>query len=108
VERISGPLQLDGQYSCGSLPAANSTESADLLLFVHARPEPPTSSTAAYASSCQIDQNGRPISGHVGIAADTSTGVFTGSQHQNTLIIAHEVFHAMGFSSSSWVRISVA
>ena len=69
VERVVGPLVLQSQYACGGLPPLDQVVDADLVLMVHARPIAPSSSHAAYASSCQMDQHGRPISGEVGITA---------------------------------------
>jgi hypothetical protein len=66
VESITGDMILDAQYECGDLPALDRAQNTDLVLFVHARPPKPGSTRAAYASSCQIDQHGRPISGEVG------------------------------------------
>jgi hypothetical protein len=63
VENIVGPLVLNAQTSCGNYPPLQSVEAADLVLFVHSRPLEEGSGTTAYASSCQVDQHGRPISG---------------------------------------------
>ena len=63
VENIVGPMVLNAQTSCGNYPPLQSVEAADLVLFVHSRPLEEGSGTTAYASSCQVDQHGRPISG---------------------------------------------
>jgi hypothetical protein len=99
VENIVGPMVLNAQTTCGGYPPLQSVSDADLVLFVHARPFEEGSSTTAYASACQVDQHGRPISGHVGINPSHQTGgVLTGT-FGGVATTVHEIMHAMGFSS---------
>jgi hypothetical protein len=75
--------------------------SADLVLIVHSRPEKPTSTRIAFARQCQVDQNGRPISGEVGIKAHNSSYTFTDAT-AGIYTMVHEIYHAMGFNSLTW------
>ena len=59
------------------------------------------SGTLAYASTCQRDQNDRPILGYANFCPammDTSEAAYQGQL--STAI--HEIVHALGFSSGSW------
>ena len=103
VEQVIGPIVLNSQTSCGNYPPAESVDNADLLLFVHARPAEEGSGTTAYASKCQIDQHGRPISGHVGINPTLGGGdaVLSGSV-DGVATVVHEIMHALGFTSGTF------
>jgi hypothetical protein len=60
VERIVGDMKLDASYPCANLDERlDRVPNGDLVLFVHSRPEKHTSTRAAFASSCQVDQNGK-------------------------------------------------
>jgi hypothetical protein len=53
-------MKLDASYPCANLDERlDRVPNGDLVLFVHSRPEKPTSTRAAFASSCQVDQNGK-------------------------------------------------
>lgn len=102
VENIVGPIVLNSQTACGNYPPLQSVENADLVLFVHSRPFEEGSSTTAYASTCQVDQHGRPISGHVGINPSAETGGVLSGSVGGVAVTVHEIMHAMGFSKGTF------
>ena len=57
--------------------------------------------TIAYASTCQRDQNDRPILGHANFCpSQLSTAASDWEEQRATAV--HELLHALGFSSDSW------
>ena len=57
--------------------------------------------TIAYASTCQRDQNDRPILGHANFCpSQLSTAASDWDEQRATAV--HELLHALGFSSDSW------
>lgn len=100
VERPMGPLVL-APYSCGEgLPLIPSSPETDLLVWVISRP---FDSGLAYASVCQRDQHGRPISAVMGMQAKRGSGPHMNPfATQTVTVIVHELYHAMGFNGGTW------
>ncbi|KAL8153971.1 hypothetical protein V2J09_011731 [Rumex salicifolius] len=100
VEHVRGNLRLSGYSACGQdggvqLPREYVEEgvaNADLVLLVTTRPT--TGNTLAWAVTCERDQWGRAIAGHVNVAPRHLTA------EAETLLSAtliHEVMHVLGF-----------
>ena len=96
---FTGPTPCTG---CSTTPAGAGALAADFVLFVSSvATSSCSSSTIAYASTCQRDQNDRPIFGMANFCpAMLSTAAADYASMRATAI--HEVLHALGFSSGSW------
>jgi hypothetical protein len=102
VERPAGPLVL-ADYDCDSgLSRVPSIPDTDLFVWVYSRPYG-SASGIAFASVCQRDQNGRPISAVMGMQAKLGGGPHMEPFADSTVTtIVHELYHAMGFSGGAW------
>jgi len=94
-------LTIDGNSGCDDVkidPKYFSPQNGiNYILFLTTRPIKSTS-TLAYASFCETDQYGRPTVGVVNVAPSRIRADKLSSQKQLG-IVAHEICHALGFSS---------
>ena len=100
TERVLGPLRL-APFACGEgLDVVTDSPDTDLLVYVYSRP---FDSGLAFASVCQRDQNGRPVSALMGLQTKAGSGPHMEPYSDATVtVIVHELYHAMGFSGGSW------
>lgn len=107
VEPVRGNLRLSGYSACGQdggvqLPREYVEEGvadADLVLLVTTRPT--TGNTLAWAVTCERDQWGRAVAGHVNVAPRHLTA------EAETLLSAsliHEVMHVLGFDPHAFAH----
>ncbi|VFQ99153.1 unnamed protein product [Cuscuta campestris] len=107
VEPVRGNLRLSGYSACGQdggvqLPREYVEEGvadADLVLLVTTRPT--TGNTLAWAVTCERDQWGRAVAGHVNVAPRHLTA------ESETLLSAsliHEVMHVLGFDPHAFAH----
>jgi len=107
VRTANGYTQL-GIGGCTSTPLpvpvparySNPGVDADFIMFVTARPII-GGSTLAFASSCAINNIGRPIGGHANFNASNLVDNPLDLPRQSGIAV-HEICHALGFSSSRW------
>eukprot|EP00002_Diphylleia_rotans_P030139 TRINITY_DN6177_c0_g1_i28.p1 TRINITY_DN6177_c0_g1~~TRINITY_DN6177_c0_g1_i28.p1 ORF type:complete len:565 (+),score=50.37 TRINITY_DN6177_c0_g1_i28:61-1755(+) len=71
--------------------------SPDILIFITSRPIS-DSAISSYSASCLIDQNGRPIVGHINISPRAWVQNDR-SESWLTAVMLHEALHVLGFSS---------
>lgn len=93
----------DGTPCTGcSTVAAGAGVTADFILFVSSvNTAACGGGTLAYASTCQRDQNDRPIVGYVNFCPSQLSNAANAWVTQKSTAV-HELFHAVGFSSGSW------
>ena len=99
-EEYMAPITLTNSYGQSSVVGGGTgVPNADLLIFVTAvNTSSCGSSTLAYASACQLDQNDRPIVG--GINFCIQNNLFTTLQPATQReVLLHECIHVLGFSS---------
>eukprot|EP00708_Paratrimastix_pyriformis_P002187 GAFH01000928.1.p1 GENE.GAFH01000928.1~~GAFH01000928.1.p1 ORF type:complete len:750 (+),score=134.50 GAFH01000928.1:92-2251(+) len=106
------PLHLTTSSKCGpsgegvTVPASYALPGVakDYVVFVTARPV--RSNAMAWASSCQFDSStGRPIAAMINLSPKYMTA---DSETMYSRVMTHELFHALGFSSSIFSDISGA
>eukprot|EP01124_Arcella_intermedia_P022364 TRINITY_DN3312_c0_g1_i1.p1 TRINITY_DN3312_c0_g1~~TRINITY_DN3312_c0_g1_i1.p1 ORF type:complete len:800 (-),score=81.02 TRINITY_DN3312_c0_g1_i1:43-2442(-) len=73
---------------------------ADFILFVTSRPIL-GGSTLAFASTCVVDNLGRPLAGQANFNTSNLVGVANDLPRQAG-VATHEISHALGFSSGRW------
>lgn len=110
VQRVVGNLIVSGlrcsmrdQWACcaNTIPPSYKTDGvpdADYVLHVTARPT--TGATIAWALPCNIDQFGRPISGHANFGPGRIDPVTPAARTEQIGTAIHEMTHAMVFSQS--------
>ena len=93
--------------ACGGqvlIPASHSSvgvASTDYVLYISAGPTSGT--TVAFASACSVDLAGRPI---VGFANFGPSNININAANRMSRVAAHELLHALGFSSFFLSRLS--
>ena len=90
---------------CTDHPAGAGAADTDFLLYVAAVQTSSCGSgdagTLAYASTCERDQNDRPVLGYANFCPammDTSDAAYKGQ----LATAVHEIVHAIGYTSGSW------
>ena len=103
--RVCTTCYTNGQCTgCSTLPAGAGV-AADFVLFVsavYAGSCTVGGSTSAYASTCQRDQNDRPIFGMANFCPEGIDST-SGAWEAQLGLALHELMHALGFSSTSYV-----
>ncbi|CAH9100322.1 unnamed protein product [Cuscuta epithymum] len=107
VESVRGNLRLSGYSACGQdggvqLPREYVEEGvadADLVLLVTTRPT--TGNTLAWAVTCERDQWGRAVAGHVNVAPRHLTAE---SETLLSASLVHEVMHVLGFDPHAFAH----
>jgi Leishmanolysin/EGF-like domain len=106
---VDGNLTVDQPANCGTthylccgqlLPSYYTTigvANADFVMMVTARPT--TGTTLAWALTCQLDQNNRPILGQINVNPAYVSTLASQRIYQRG-VVTHEMAHALGFSSS--------
>jgi leishmanolysin-like peptidase len=91
--------------SCQVIPGGTGVANSDFHVFVHATASGCGSSVIAFASSCQTDQDDRPIFAVINFCPAALPASYQGETAQYNSIFAtgvHEMFHALGFSTSNF------
>lgn len=103
IIRVSGTFRSAATDTCymAGIPQTyqDGVTGIDYLLLVTSLSSSCGSSTLGWAISCQIDQNDRPVVGQLNICTNNiSTDEISYTVH----FFIHEIFHALGFDSSSF------
>jgi hypothetical protein len=92
--------------SSSTLPAGAGLANADLGLFVTAKQTafcgPAGSGVLAYATPCQRDQYDRPTWARINLCPASLDAANADAYSEQLSTMAHELAHAMGFTSASW------
>ena len=93
----------DSCTGCSTTSAGPGAADADFVLFASAVKTTwcEDSNTLAYATTCQRDQEDRPVFGFVNFCPLRLSAAANDWEAQLAVAI-HEVLHALGFSSTSW------
>ncbi|XP_050340148.1 leishmanolysin-like [Bactrocera neohumeralis] len=82
-----------GSFSVPQQVLTNGVSDADFVLFVAAGPV--SGNTVAWATTCEVDTNYRPLVGVINVKPEYIDG-----SDQSIRTVAHEIMHALGFTGT--------